>query len=75
VLDNCVIGQVQAGGKTKAATRDIAMKYLDKVGLAAYINAKPRQLSGGQKPGLGNSAPFRSAMGFIIHTTLTELGG
>lgn len=25
------------------------MKYLDLVGMSAYINAKPRQLSGGQK--------------------------
>ena len=25
------------------------MKYLDKVGMAPYINAKPRQISGGQK--------------------------
>ena len=25
------------------------MKYLEKVGMAPYINAKPRQISGGQK--------------------------
>ncbi|MCI5500204.1 MAG: ATP-binding cassette domain-containing protein, partial [Clostridiales bacterium] len=29
--------------------REAAMKYLTKVGMAPYINAKPRQLSGGQK--------------------------
>lgn len=27
----------------------IAMIYLEKVGMAPYINAKPKQLSGGQK--------------------------
>ena len=27
----------------------VAMKYLELVGMSAYINAKPRQLSGGQK--------------------------
>ena len=26
------------------------MHYLEKVGMAPYVNAKPRQLSGGQKP-------------------------
>ena len=26
-----------------------AMKYLEQVGMAPYINAKPRQISGGQK--------------------------
>ena len=27
----------------------VAMKYLELVGMSAYVNAKPRQLSGGQK--------------------------
>ncbi|MDR3202889.1 MAG: amino acid ABC transporter ATP-binding protein [Bifidobacteriaceae bacterium] len=49
VLGNCVIGQVRAGGKDKAAARETALRYLDKVGMAAYIHAKPRQLSGGQR--------------------------
>ncbi|MDD6856688.1 MAG: ATP-binding cassette domain-containing protein, partial [Oscillospiraceae bacterium] len=29
--------------------RQNALLYLDKVGMAPYINAKPRQISGGQK--------------------------
>jgi putative lysine transport system ATP-binding protein len=49
VLDNCVIGQVKVLKKNKASARKSAVSYLDKVGMAAYINAKPRQLSGGQK--------------------------
>ncbi|MCI7628567.1 MAG: ATP-binding cassette domain-containing protein, partial [Blautia glucerasea] len=30
-------------------SKDKAMFYLEKVGMAPYINAKPKQLSGGQK--------------------------
>ena len=36
-----------AGRGVKA--RQQALKYLEKVGMAPYINAKPRQISGGQK--------------------------
>jgi putative lysine transport system ATP-binding protein len=49
VLDNCVIAQVRALGAAKAEARERALGYLDKVGMAEYVNAKPRQLSGGQK--------------------------
>jgi putative lysine transport system ATP-binding protein len=49
VLDNCVIGQVRALGTPRAEARERALGYLEKVGLAQYVNAKPRQLSGGQK--------------------------
>ena len=35
--------------KSAAEAKELAMKYLTKVGMAPYINAKPRQLSGGQK--------------------------
>lgn len=49
VLDNCVIGQVKVLKRSKQEAKDNAMKYLEKVGMAPYINAKPRQLSGGQK--------------------------
>ena len=49
VLDNCVVGQVKVLKKSRAEARKNAMKYLDQVGMAPYINAKPRQLSGGQK--------------------------
>ncbi len=49
VLDNCIVGQVKVLKKNKSDAKASAMKYLEKVGMAPYINAKPRQLSGGQK--------------------------
>ena len=49
VLENCMVGQQQVLGRPKTQARQIAMDYLQKVGMAPYINAKPRQISGGQK--------------------------
>ncbi len=49
VLKNCVTGQTTVLKKSKREAAENAMKYLEKVGMAPYINAKPRQLSGGQK--------------------------
>ncbi len=49
VLENCMVGQQKVLKKPKDEARENAMKYLEKVGMAPYINAKPRQLSGGQK--------------------------
>ena len=49
VLQNCMAGPIQVQKRKKDEARDIAMQYLEKVGMAPYINAKPRQLSGGQK--------------------------
>ncbi len=49
VLDNCLVGQVKVLKRDKDEARAIAMEYLEKVGMAPYINAKPRQISGGQK--------------------------
>ena len=49
VLDNCMVGQVKVLKKSKEEARENAMKYLDRVGMAPYIKAKPRQISGGQK--------------------------
>ena len=49
VLDNCMVGQVKVLKKPKEQARENAMKYLEKVGMAPYIKAKPRQISGGQK--------------------------
>ena len=48
VLENCTIGQT-VWKRSKAQAAETAMHYLQKVGMAAHINAKPRQLSGGQK--------------------------
>lgn len=49
VLKNCMVGQEVVLKKDKETARKNAMYYLEKVGMAPYINAKPRQLSGGQK--------------------------
>ncbi len=49
VLDNCVAGQIKVLKKSKAEARENAMRYLERVGMAPFINAKPRQISGGQK--------------------------
>ena len=49
VLENCMVGQVKVLKKGKDEARENAMKYLEQVGMAPYINAKPRQISGGQK--------------------------
>ena len=49
VLENCMVGQIKVLKKNKDEARAQAMNYLEKVGMAPYINAKPRQISGGQK--------------------------
>ncbi len=49
VLENCMVGQVKVLKRKKEEAREQAMTYLEKVGMAPYINAKPRQISGGQK--------------------------
>ena len=49
VLENCVVGQVRVLKKDKASAKENAIKYLDRVGMAPYINARPRQIAGGQK--------------------------
>lgn len=49
VLENCIVGQTKVLKMGKEEARKNAMKYLEKVGMAPYINAKPRQISGGQK--------------------------
>ena len=49
VLENCMVGQTMVLKKGKEEARQAAMLYLERVGMAPYINAKPRQISGGQK--------------------------
>ena len=48
-LENCVVGQKKVLRRNKEEAHEKAMYYIEKVGMAPYINAKPRQLSGGQK--------------------------
>ena len=47
VLENCVTGQMKVLRRSRAESTEHAMKYLEKVGMAPYIKAKPRQISGG----------------------------
>ncbi len=48
-LENCITGQISVLKRNRKEAKEIAMKYLEKVGMAPYIEAKPSQLSGGQK--------------------------
>ncbi|MDR1567558.1 MAG: amino acid ABC transporter ATP-binding protein [Streptococcaceae bacterium] len=49
VLDNVTTGQITVLKRDKAEAEKIAIKNLEKVGMAEFIKAKPNQLSGGQK--------------------------
>ncbi len=49
VLENCMVGQRKVLKRDAETARQNAMGYLEQVGMAPYINARPRQLSGGQK--------------------------
>ena len=49
VLENCTVGQRKVLKRDRETARKNAMGYLEQVGMAPYINARPRQLSGGQK--------------------------
>ena len=49
VLQNCMVGQTRVLKRSRKEAKETAMLYLEKVGMAPYIKAKPRQLSGGQK--------------------------
>ncbi|WP_312694651.1 amino acid ABC transporter ATP-binding protein [Caproiciproducens sp.] len=49
VLQNCMAGTTKVLKKDKKTAEETAMKYLTKVGMGEYINAKPHQLSGGQQ--------------------------
>ena len=49
VLKNCMVGMEKVLKKDRAYAEENAVKYLKKVGMAQYINAKPSQLSGGQQ--------------------------
>ena len=49
VLENCVVGQVRVLKRDRETAKAHAMEYLERVGMAPYVKAKPRQISGGQK--------------------------
>ncbi len=49
VLKNCTIGQIKVLKRSKEEAEKVVLKYLDTVGMSAFVNARPSQLSGGQK--------------------------
>lgn len=49
VLENCMSGVRYVRHRDREYAREISEKYLKKVGMDPYVNAKPRQLSGGMK--------------------------
>ena len=49
VLKNCMVGQEKVLKRSAGPARETALKYLEEVGMAEYINARPAQLSGGQQ--------------------------
>ncbi len=48
-FENCVKPQMIVLKRNRQEAEEIAKQYIEKVGMSAYINAKPSQLSGGQK--------------------------
>ncbi len=48
-LDNCIKPQMIVLKRSREEAEKIAREYIEKVGMSAFINAKPAQLSGGQK--------------------------
>ncbi len=48
-FENCVKPQMIVLKRSRVEAETIAREYIEKVGMSAYINARPSQLSGGQK--------------------------
>jgi len=48
-LENCIKPQMIVLKRSKEEATKIALEYIEKVGMSAYVNARPSQLSGGQK--------------------------
>ncbi|HML47555.1 MAG TPA: amino acid ABC transporter ATP-binding protein [Clostridia bacterium] len=48
-LENCVLGQMQVLRRSRTEATRLALRFLEKVGMAPYAQARPHQLSGGQK--------------------------
>ena len=48
-LENCIKPQVIVLKRSREDAERIAREYIERVGMSAYINARPSQLSGGQK--------------------------
>ncbi len=49
VLDNCTVAQIKVLKRSKSESKEIAVNYLEQVGLSNFIHSDTRSLSGGQK--------------------------
>ena len=49
VLENCVLGQMKVLKRGREEAEKTASEYLNRVGMGAFIKARPAQLSGGHK--------------------------
>lgn len=49
VIENCILAPKKLLNLSDKEARDQAKKYLEKVGMLDFINARPKSLSGGQK--------------------------
>lgn len=49
VLENCITGQTTVLKRDRNKAKEVAIENLKKVGMDAYLAAKPAQLSGGQQ--------------------------
>lgn len=49
VIDNCIFAQVKVLKRSKKEAEEIALNYLDKVGMTKFKEMKVNSLSGGQK--------------------------
>jgi putative lysine transport system ATP-binding protein len=49
VLHNCTIAQINVLKRSKSQAEQIALKYLEKVGMSMFVHSKVTSLSGGQK--------------------------
>ena len=48
-LENCVRPQIKVLKRTREEAEKVAREFIERVGMSAYVNARPSQLSGGQK--------------------------
>lgn len=49
VIDNCILGQMKVLKRSREQAREIALKYLEKVGMKEFADKPSNLLSGGQK--------------------------
>ena len=58
VLENCMVGQTKVLKKHEKEAKDLAMQYLNKVGMAPYINARPGSSPAARSSGWPSPGPW-----------------